>query len=789
MIKDYSKIPQAMRAFNNWVLFKIEERGGKKTKPPYQTDGRRAKANDPETWSTFAAVADVMKSQPGRYAGIGFQFDNSPFTGIDIDHCIDEQGNLSDLAKDVLAAAGSYAEYSPSGHGLHIIIKGKLKDRRGGKNASLGLEIYDGGRYFTMTGQALPGYEHITNNIEAVYKIYDKYHVGAGKQPQGREQTRPAPIPSPVADDSAAVIIERIRKSKQGALFSSLFDSGDTSRYSGDESAADMALMNILPFWCRGDAQKMEAIFSMSALASREKWQKRPDYRKRTIQKALKDWDGTTYDPMEQRQNAKQIEDIRKEQQINTAAADLVELAKFALTDTGNAERLKYIHHGNILYCIEAGRWLKWDGRRWHYCLSQDATELYNMVTGVMRLSAKQYIPLHGQPVNEKQEKAFKQYQNFFKKAENQNKLVDTIRRARAFFPVEAEKLDTHDWLLNCQNGTIDLQTGQLMKHDKKHLITQVCAAEYDPAARSELWEKTIRQIIPDNELRRWIQKAIGYSITGFTREEKFFCLYGEGGGGKGTFIETIARVLGDYASSIPIETILASRNDAGNGQGATPQLAKLAPKRFALTSESGKDRRFKDDTLKLLTGGDKLTARFLYGQPFEFIPHFKIWMSTNYKPSVADATDTGVKRRLLILPFVADLADIRDITLKERLLYPQERKGILKWAVDGCLMWQKEGLDDIPAAIKELMEAYYKENDPIGQFIDECCVPDEDLKVKAQDLLKAYNNWLEDNGSKYKIGRQAFSQDMQRRGYELKRFTAGRYFLGIGLAMDWNKF
>ena len=771
MIKDYSKIPQAMRAFNNWVLFKIEERGGKKTKPPYQTDGRRAKANDSGTWSTFAAVADVMKIQPGRYDGIGFQFDNSPFTGIDIDHCIDEQGNLSDLAKDVLAAAGSYAEYSPSGHGLHIIVKGKLKDRRGGKNASLGLEIYDGGRYFTMTGQALPKYEHISNNIEAVYKIYDKYQVGAGKQSQRREQTRPAPIPSPVADDSASVIIERIRKSKQGALFSSLFDSGDMSRYGGDESAADMALMNILAFWCGDDAQKLEAIFSMSALASREKWQKRPDYRQRTIQKALKDRNGATYDP--------NYEANQPDSQGTTDS--LAKLARYNLSDTGNAERLKQVYGDDILYCSAADRWLKWDGRRWRYCDNSDPIEIYPMFVNVMRKTARQYANI----VDMEQAKNFAA---FCRRSENRPSIANGIKCARALLSVDNKKLDTHNWLLNCQNGTNDLRTGQLMKHDRKHLITQVCAAEYDPAARSALWEKTIRQIIPDDELRRWIQKAIGYTITGFTREEKFFCMYGEGGSGKGTFIETIARVLGDYANSIPIEILLACRNDANNGQGATPHLAKLVGKRLVLASESGKDKRLKEDFIKEITGGDKLTTRHLYGQPFEYIPQFVVWFSTNYKPFLVDATDTGIKRRLIIIPFNADLTAVRDNTLKERLLHPQERKGILKWLIDGCIMWQKEGLDDIPAAIKKLMADYYEDNDLIGQFINECCVLDEDLRVKLQDLLKAYNNWLEDNGSKYKIGRQAFKQDMQRRGYEYKKFNDGRYFLKIGLAVDWDK-
>lgn len=781
MNDNYRNIPQAMRVLKNWVLFKIVERGnGKKTKPPYQPNGTPAKANDPNTWSSFDAVAAVMKKQPGRYAGIGFQFDDTPFTGIDIDHCIDDRGNLSELAQEILQETRSYAEYSPSGHGLHIIIKGKLKDRRGGKNASLGLEMYDSKRYFTMTGNTVQGYEHISSKseaIEAVYRLYDKYQIAKGKQPQGegtKEQARPAAvISSPVADDTAAVIIERIRKSQQGALFTSLFDSGDLSAYGGDHSSADMALMNILPFWCRGNAQMMEEIFSMSALARREKWQ-RVDYRQNTIQKALDGWDRKAYDPGYRTIKPIEHDNIKDK-----------EFTQYQLSDTGNAERLKKVYGDDLLYCLSAERWLKWDGCRWCYCVGDDPIELYPLFVSVMRESACQYTKI----LDSESVKAVKA---FFRRSENKQNISNGLKCARSLFTVDIKELDSNDWLLNCKNGTIDLKTGQLMKHDRKHLITCLCNTDYKPAARSELWENTLKQIIPDDDIRRWIQKAIGYTITGSTREEKIFCLYGEGGGGKGTFIETIAKIFSEYSTTIPIDTLLASRNDAGNGQGATPQIAKLINKRLALTSESGKDRRFKDDTIKQLSGGDMITARRLYGEPVEFPPHFALWMSTNYKPNVTDATDKGMIRRLIIIPFNANLAAVRDNTLKEKLLQPQEREGILKWCVDGCLMWLKEGLDDIPAAIKKLMQDYFEDNDTIGQFIDECCTVDPNSRIKGGELLNAYNSFLGAGARWRGVKLQSFKQDMQRRGFEYKRFNAGRYFLGLKLneeAKEWANF
>ena len=139
------------------------------------------------------------------------------------------------------------------------------------------------------------------------------------------------------------------------------------------------------------------------------------------------------------------------------------------------------------------------------------------------------------------------------------------------------------------------------------------------------------------------------------------------------------------------------------------------------------------------LTGGDAITARFLRCEAFTFLPMFKIVMSSNFLPTVTNATDKGIKRRLIIVPFSAELDNIRDVTLKERLLYPQERSGILAWCVDGCLKWQREGLGEMPIAIKKMLSDYYAENDVIGEFISTYCNIGEDLRVKAKDLYKAF--------------------------------------------------
>ncbi len=285
MTIQYKKIPQEMKNLPNWVCWKYEDRAGKKTKTPHDPrTGGYAKSNDRKTWADFETAA----GQSIKYDGIGFMLTASPFVGIDIDHCI-EEGKIGTGAAEIIKKLGSYTEISPSGEGIHIISRARIQD---GKGRRLGpVEIYPGGRFFTVTGNTLPGYEEIKpaqDVIDSMVKDIDNKR----KQPEtAKNKAHTAPI-----DIEDAEVIAKIRKSKQAAIFSSLYDQGDTSKYGNDDSAADIALMNILCFWTCGDEERMKKIFSASALGQREKW-KREDYRKRTVMRALADWDGIGYDP------------------------------------------------------------------------------------------------------------------------------------------------------------------------------------------------------------------------------------------------------------------------------------------------------------------------------------------------------------------------------------------------------------------------------------------------------------------------------------------------------------
>lgn len=765
-----NNIPKEMKALPNWVCWKFETRDGRKTKIPYNPkNGERAKANDSTTWGTYEEAAQSLD----RYDGIGFQLSESPFVGIDMDHVL-TAGQVNPQAQKIIEQFNTYTEISPSGNGIHCIVRADIAGK-GYRNDLL--EIYPQGRYFTVTGNVYQGHTRVAKRTDAVRALIQSIE----EERNGLKQEQAAsPLPAGIRNDPAA-LIERIRHSQQGERFSSLFDDGDISGYTS-QSSADQALMNMLPFWTWGNKPLMHEIFSRSALAQREKWQKRPDYQERTIEAALASWNGKCYDPQAMKEQRLEQDRYIRECGISVPLDTLKELVHFELSDTGNAERLEWVYGDSLRYCTASGRWLVWDGARWRESASREATELYNYVTAVMRLSSLLYDDVIGVPTDKKESDQKQKFMNFCTRSQNQRGIRDTIDRARGSLGVHIADLNADPWLLNCQNGTINLKTGQLLPHNRSHFITQVCAASYEPGTRSELWETTVKQIIPDPGVREYMHRFIGYCLTGLTREEKFLFLYGAGGGGKGTFVETIGKVLGDYADTIPIDVLLSARNDAGSGNEPSPQIAKLAGKRLVLTSESAAGRKFNDARLKLMTGGDKLTARFLGREPFTYDPMFKIILSSNYLPAVTNATDKGIKRRLTIVPFAAQLDEIRDITLKEKLLQPQEKNAILTWCVDGCLKWQQDGLGDMPIPVKQMLTEYYDENDIIGEFLDQYCDRGEGLHVKGRSLLNAFNAAMDSGAGWHGVKWGTFRDDMRNRGYNTHKFNDGVHFMGIAL-------
>lgn len=355
-------------------------------------------------------------------------------------------------------------------------------------------------------------------------------------------------------------------------------------------------------------------------------------------------------------------------------------------------------------------------------------------------------------------------------KSQAAQKINAMLGLAESDLPARAEDFDRDPWALNCQNGIINLKTGELQPHDARRMIRKIAPVDYDPAALAPIWEKFLSRIFGgDQELIGYIRRAVGYSLTGLTIEQCFFFLFGKGNNGKSTFTGALAALLGDYYRKSAAATFMQKYSQGGASEG----LANLAGARVVIASELSAGMKLDEPNIKDLTGGDMYTARKLYQDEFTFKPALKLWMYGNEKPKVT-GTDEGIWLRVRLVPFTVVIPEAEiDKTLPEKLA--GELPGILAWAVRGCLEWQREGLG-MPEVIKEATKAYRTGEDVIGQFIEDCCTQDAKALTKIGDLHAAYTRW----GGDWKI--KAFSQELARRGYAKAHTIAGTCVKGLGI-------
>ena len=458
---------------------------------------------------------------------------------------------------------------------------------------------------------------------------------------------------------------------------------------------------------------------------------------------------------------------------------EIQQLMALPLTGAGNAERLQALLGENWKYVPQIKRWVRWNGRFWQE--EENAAVYMAAINAFRELSAA----IRSLPNSYDRMEMLRRQNiaNWLEKAEHASKIKDAFLFLENLAKEEYSAFDAEPLLLNVQNGTLNLETGELLPHDRKNLFTKICNAAYEEQNETpapSLWEETVNAILPDPEVRRWMQKFMGYCLTGSTEEEKFLIAFGPGGCGKGTFFETIAAVMGDYKTVIPIDTLLAGTFYT-NGEGPTPELAKLAGKRYVLSSECNKCRSLDEAKMKLLTGGDTISARRLNANSFEFHPAFKLIMQTNHLPNISDSLDNGIRRRLVIIPFNAKIAN-RDLKLKQKLLAPENLSACLAWCVEGAKLWKQEGLNDLPEAAKNAASHFYEENDTLQQWLDERTEPSLGC-LQHTKALDDFNSWLM-VGSNYKWRRKRFSDAMIAHGFVKVRESCGFCYQNICLKM-----
>jgi putative DNA primase/helicase len=423
----------------------------------------------------------------------------------------------------------------------------------------------------------------------------------------------------------------------------------------------------------------------------------------------------------------------------------------FRRTDLGNSERFISRHGENVLYCYAWQKWLVWTGARWE---RDEGGKVHRLAKATVR-------SMYQEAADNEDEKERKALADHAKRSEAEARLRAMLELAKSEEPVSSEELDARPWFLNVQNGTIDLRTGELRPHRQEDLITKLAPVSYDPDAAAPAWTAFLERVLPGEDLRAFVQRAIGYGATGDTSEQCMFINHGTGANGKSTFQEAISAALGEYAMRAPTEMLLAKR--AG---GIPNDVARLKGARFVAASETEEGRRLAESLVKDLTGQDTITARFMRAEWFDFQPTHKLWLSTNHKPEIR-GTDTAIWRRIRLVPWTVTIPPAeQDKRLAATLRH--ELPGILAWIVRGCLEWQREGLRT-PDEVRRATGEYRAEMDVLAGFLGECCESEAELWDYAKDLYTSYKRWCGETGERAETQRK-FGERLRERGFERGR-------------------
>lgn len=432
-------------------------------------------------------------------------------------------------------------------------------------------------------------------------------------------------------------------------------------------------------------------------------------------------------------------------------------------TDLTNAKWFILEHGLDVKYCTDFGKWLKWDGKRWTIASSEELLHLAAVTAENM-----------AQEASSERNKELLQRALRLQNVRRMRSMLEVVASDPCIL-IGADRLDTDPFLLNCQNGTINLQSGEFREHQREDLITKLCNASYNPEAGCELWLKFLNRIMDNNaELVDFLQKAIGYSLTASTSEQVFFLLHGTGKNGKSTLVDTLTNILNDYAIATPMSTFLSKNNDSIRND-----VARLRGGRLITAQESDQERRLSEALLKQLTGGDVVVARYLHAEFFEFKLEGKIWLSSNYKPEVRD-TSEGFWRRVRLLPFSITIPETERVKgFADHLLI--ERDGILSWAVEGCKKWMQEGLAS-PDAVTEATSDYRKQSDVLSGFIEDRCLVSEQVRVNASSLYDAFKAWCDRNGEG-QVTQRKFGLMMAEKGFRKTKSNSKTWYLNIALS------
>jgi putative DNA primase/helicase len=457
-----------------------------------------------------------------------------------------------------------------------------------------------------------------------------------------------------------------------------------------------------------------------------------------------------------------------------------IDLAQFEQNDIGNAQRLINQFGDRLRYVVNVG-WYAWDGRRWKIDEGEVAVKRFAHLTAKAIFAEVAFLA---------DPKAQEARAKWAISSGYSARIAGMMSQAEPHLALTADDLDKDPWLFNVLNGTIDLRSGNIRAHAQVDLITKLSPVVFNPDALCPTWDSFVAGIFADDpEMVAFTQRALGYSMTGITREHVIFILHGSGSNGKSVLLETVAAILDDYTRQCPSDTFTAK--DKG-GSGISNDIARLAGARLVSVVETDQEHRLAESLIKQATGGDRMAARYLHHEFFEFTPKFKLWLATNHKPQIR-GTDHGIWRRIRLLPFLVTFLDpdkallgqpVKDDLLKDTL--QTELPGILAWIVRGCLDWQDIGLQ-LPVAVENATSQYRYEQDLVAGFLSDCTEIQNTYSCRVDTLYDVYTKWCTETGQT-QLSRSTFGGKLNEKGFATHRGAKGVWSrLGLDLKEEWK--
>ena len=758
--KQLTSIPHELQAYAQWVVWRIQDRDGKPTKVPFQTNNlnAHAKCNDPKTWSVFKETIPTVQRNPT--VGLGFVFSQEdPFTGIDLDKCRDPQtGKLDPWAEQIVTDLNSYTEVSPSGTGVHILVKGKLPpgSRRKGQ-----IEMYESHRFFCMTGQHMP---ETPQSIESRQAQLDTLHsqVFPKRGPElGERNELPLNTSGSMLSDDELLL--KARQSKHGKAFKQLYEGYWQDRYRS-QSEADLALCGQLAFWTGGHLEQMDRLFRASGLM-RSKWDERHYADGRTYGQ------GVLNRAFEETRGVYRGDNPNGTKKKKASPADLAE----QFLRVSNLRPAEGLH---LRWYRE--EWFKFDGRIFVVLPLQD-----------LRAEIMKFI----------QHSPFRDQAN---QTVVKNILVNLeafcLIPSRGTFPaaqVNGKWVECPNKLVFL-NGVVDL--GDLIQGEANpeiqphspHLVSTIgLPFTYDQQAQCPQWQTFLQQILPDIDARQLLQEIFGYCLTPDTSLQKFFLFEGSGGNGKSVVLRVLTMLLGpDNVSSLPLELF-----------GATHSLEVTLGKLANLTTDIGEMDRIAEGLLKQFTGEDLMFINPKYRKPFSAKPTAKLIMAANIRPPFRDKSE-GIWRRLMILPFPITIPEEkRDAHLTDKLM--KEMPGIMIWAIDGAQRLRRRGKFEEPLCSKVARKEFQLEANPARQYLVENYreLTEKEIKedpvglwdIEVEDLYLGYLVHCK-RGKLHPLGQSNFGKEVFRAFPTVKRVRRAygsngfRPWMYRGIVCDYGK-